>query len=357
MSKLRIFIIILIATFFALLIQVIFGNFISARLSTLPYLRNWDLFNPRAPIVVTNRETVRVSDSSDAVETTNAVKNKLATVIYYDGTGTNTHVVVSGGAVNWTSDGYFVSTTTAMAVPNKTYAIVLNNGDIFPIKNAYFDTASKLVILETDARGLATIEPVDSKELRPGEKILMVLNSIGVNKTTFLESYVNKFASDLTGLGLNSDEVGRTVAVQTVGALTPGHVAINLSGRLAGIWDGSRVISTDAIRVFANDFFKNNKQVIRPSYGFTYRELSTTEARAVQLVAGAQVIGITPLGVASTAKIQVGDVITAVNGVKVSDDDLLESSLATLVPGETATLTIFRNGQTLTAMIVPKILE
>ncbi len=141
MRKIHIVIIVAIASILAVLMQTLFGNFLSAKLATLPIFRNLDLFNPRAPIVVNNKETVRVSDANDAVETADSVKSKLSIVVYYDGKGADTKLVRSGGAVNWTADGYFVTTASALALPNKTYAVILSNGEIYPIKNVFSDKA------------------------------------------------------------------------------------------------------------------------------------------------------------------------------------------------------------------------
>ncbi|MCA1667273.1 MAG: PDZ domain-containing protein, partial [Thermomicrobia bacterium] len=46
--------------------------------------------------------------------------------------------------------------------------------------------------------------------------------------------------------------------------------------------------------------------------------------------------------------LQAGDVITAVNGTALNGKTTLGSVLATLKPGDTATLTVDRNGQTQT---------
>ena len=357
MRKIHVLIIVIVASFIALAVQVLFGNFLSARLATLPYLRNLDLFNPRAPIVVNNRETVRVSDANDAVETANGVKSKLATIVYYEGTGDAARIVASGGALNWTADGYFVTTTGAMAVANKTYAVVLNNGDIFPIKAVYPDTASALAIVSTDARNQSTIESVSGSDLRPGQKILMVLNSLSPNKNTFLESYVRSFVLDVAGIEFSSDLVKRKVTIQDVAGLVPGHAAINLDGRLAGMWDGANVISSDAIQSFANNFFTDNMQIIRPSFGFTYRQLSSTEARALQLQVGAQITTVVPNSPAAVGGLLVGDIITAANGQKIEDSTLLEGALSNATPGEVSTLTVSRKGQLTSVLITPKILE
>lgn len=354
MSKFKILVIIVIASVIALAVQILFGNFLSARLGTLPGLRNWNLFNPRAPIVVTNKETVRVSDANDAVETANAFKSKLAVVVYYDGTGANSKLVLSGGAINWTSDGYFVSTKSAMPVPNKTYAVILSNGDIFPIKSVAIDTATNLVMLATDARNLSTAEPVISSELRPGEKILLLLNSVGENKSTFLESHLRSFAADVSGQELNSDRDQRALSIQSVGVLAPGQAAVDLDGKLAGMWDGTSVVTSDAIGTFAGNFFRDSKQVVRPGFGFNFKQLTMSEARALQLTPGAQVTQVTVGGPAAASGLLKGDIITAVNNKKIETDSLLQAMFSALKPGEPVTLEVMRNNEKQPIVITPK---
>lgn len=357
MKKITVLFIIVIASVLALLFQILFGSFLSARLATLPLVRNLDLFNPRAPIVVNNRETVRVSDANDAVETADSVKSKLAVVVYYDGKAGDNHLVRSGGAINWTADGYFVSTAAALSVPNKTYAVILNDGEIFPIKQVYSDTASSLVILATDARNLSTIEPVANTELRSGQKMLLLLNTVSATKTSFLESYMRTPITDVSGVVFNSDRVGRTVSLQSVGPLTPGQAVVNLDGKLAGLWDGTSVIASDAVSLFANDFFKDNMQVLRPTYGFSYVQLSDVEARALQLSAGAQVKDLVAGGAAAFGGLLKGDIITTVNGQKLDDSILFERLLAQEAPGDVMTLSVQRAGQPVSLTISPKVLE
>lgn len=357
MRKLHVTLIIVIAVILSLAFEILFGNFLSARLATLPLLKGLNLFNPRAPIVVTNRETVHVSDAQDAIQTVSNTKSKLSTVVYYEGIGANSYLVASGGALNWTSDGYFVTTASAMAVANKTYAVILHNGDIFPIKSVYKDTGSNLVILSTDARGLDTIASVSGSDLRPGEKMLLLHNSISAQKTNFLESYVSSEYLDISGELFNSDKIGRFIGIQLVDGLVPGQAAVNLDGKLAGMFDGTNVLSSDAISVFANNFFRDNLQVLRPSFGFTYKQLAGNEAKALQLTMGAQVVDITKNSPADIAGLQKGDIITTVGNQKVDDSTILESILASLTPNTSVTFGVTRGGQLVTITVTPKILE
>lgn len=357
MSKFKILIIILIASVIALAVQILFGNYLSARLATFPGFRNLNLFNPRAPIVVTNRETVRISDASDAVETANAFKSKLSVVVYYEGTGANSKIVLSGGALNWTADGYFVTSRAALPVANKTYAVILNNGDIFPIKKVYTDTATNLVMLATDAHNLSTAEPVVGAELRPGEKILLILNAIAQNKSTFLESYLRAYSTDVAGQEFNSDKDQRTLSIQPVGVLAPGQAAVDLSGKLAGMWDGSSVVGSDAIRTFASNFFRDNNQVIRPSFGFSYKHMAMSEARALQLTMGAQVIQVVPGSPAALAGLQKGDIITSISSETITDDFLLGFALVEAAPNQPQTFEVRRGNESTIVQITPKQLQ
>src|SRR4051812_37140012 len=125
MKRTQVTLIIIITVVITLLADILFGNYIGARLATLPIVKKFHFLQPNAPIVINNRETVRVSDANDAVETTNSLKAKLSTLVYVDGD----RLVQTGTALNWTTDGYFITAVKAFSAQNKTYAVVLNSGE------------------------------------------------------------------------------------------------------------------------------------------------------------------------------------------------------------------------------------
>ena len=164
MRRLHVTLIIIITVLITLLANILVGDYIAARLATLPLIRKLNILQPRAPIVINNRETLRVSDANDAMETTNGMRTKMASLVYFDGD----RLVQTGSLLNWTADGYFITTDKAFSAQGKTYAVVLNSGDVFPVKNTYADTASTLILVETDAGNVPNIDTVDNKDLRPG---------------------------------------------------------------------------------------------------------------------------------------------------------------------------------------------
>jgi S1-C subfamily serine protease len=67
---------------------------------------------------------------------------------------------------------------------------------------------------------------------------------------------------------------------------------------------------------------------------------------------GAVVLNVAPGGPADSARIQVGDIITAINGHSVADASALQIAIAGMAPRSDASLTIERNGTTMTVHVM-----
>lgn len=318
MNKKQLILIIIITAAIVWVADLLAGNYLSARLSTASWARKFNLFNPQAQLVVTNRETIRVNNGNDAVEAAENAKSKLSTLVYFD----NNKVVSTGTAINWTSDGYLITTKTALSPAGKVFAIVTSNGDIFPVESSYADPASNLVILQTSAQGLAVLDPANNDDLRVGQQVLGLQNSVGNKLTRFATGYISRLSSDAYGMILESDLVSNSYSLQSGTAFAPAIAVMNLSGRMIGVWDGQNIISVDDVRLLANNFLTNQKQILRPSFGFSYQMLSDSESKILQTASGARVMGIANGKAMAASGVKVGDVIIEWDGkpVNVSTD-------------------------------------
>ncbi|HMQ02042.1 MAG TPA: S1C family serine protease, partial [Candidatus Doudnabacteria bacterium] len=299
-----------------LAVDLLIGNYLAARLSTTSLARRFNLFNPQAPIVVTNRETVRVSNNSDVIDTAQNAATKTATLIYFDGD----RLVAAGNAVNWTSDGYFVSAKAAFSATGKVYAVVTSTGELFPVEAVYSDPASDLVLIQTPARSLSVFSPAEPRDLRVGQQVVMIQNSVGSPQAKFYTGFVKRLSTDIAGQIEESDRVSRSVDLQLIEPIPMGSAVLNLSGRMIGVWDGQTVIAVEDIREMANNLLANEKAFVRPAFGFSYQILNEVEARALVTVSGARVIGVAPNQPAARAGLRGGDVITDVNNQAVNSD-------------------------------------
>jgi serine protease Do len=347
MSKKQIAFLVLIIVVAVLVVDLLVGNYVSAKISTNSWVRKWGLFNPLAPIVVTNRETVRVDTNNDLVETAENAKSKVATLIYFDGSD----LVVTGSAVNWTSDGYFVTSASGLATAGKVYGVVTANGDVYPVEAAYPDPASNLVVLQTAAKDLSVLSPSEPNDLRVGQQVVMVQNSLGNNQTQFATGYIQRLASDVVGDTAESDLVSRNLELIALGTIPTGSAVLDLSGRMIGIWDGDKVVMADEVRALVNNLLANAKSFARPEFGFSYQILNEVEAKTLQTTSGARVRGVASGSQAAGAGLRGGDVITEVDGQKLDGDLNFDAWLRQVKPDQVISLSVQRGTNSVSILL------
>lgn len=348
MNKKQLVLTILVTAVIVWTADLLAGNYLSARLATSSLAQKYNLFNPQAPIVVTNRETVRVNNSNDAVQTAENSKSKVSSLVYYD----NNKLVSTGSVTNWTSDGYFVTTKSALAPAGKVFAVVTLSGDVFPVEASYADTASNLVILKTSAQGMAVLDPADTGDLRVGQQVVSIVNSIGNKQTRFVTGFVQRVPEDKFGTVSESDLVSKTIDIQSTGNFTAGAVMLNLSGRMLGIWDGQTVVPVSSIQLLVNNFLADQMQVTRPSFGFSYQMLTESESKILQTATGARVMGIANNKPAAAAGLKVGDVIIDWDSKSIVADTDFDTLLRSIKPGQSIRFTVNRAGATVQLILV-----
>lgn len=342
MSKVQTSKIILISIAISFLLNLFFGRLLTAKISTLPLLSRFKLINPQVPIIINTKEEIRVSDSGDVLQALGTVKSKISTLLVVNGS----QVAVLGAAVNLTSDGLFLSTKAVVGDNQpENLSVKLGDGTLVKIVKLIPDAATDLVILRTGANNLPVADLGESKKLMPGEKIISVSGSwldFSPGASVF---YVSNGQSDDFSVK-SADFPDRAFAVQNPNQLLAGGVLVNLSGAVAGLVDDrGRIISSDVVKNFVQRFLSNNGQIIDVSFGFKYRNLSSSEAKLFQLPFGCRVSDLTPLGAAQKAGFSLNDVLTEVDGKAITSDLSLEELLENYKPKDTINFTIFRNKQ------------
>lgn len=350
MSKKQIALLILILVVVVLAVDLLIGSYISARLSTTSWARKWGLFNTQAPIVVTNRETVRVNSNNDLVETAENAKNRSAVaVVVEDG-----RISVVSGAVNWTSDGYFVTAQVPGVAPVEISGVVTSSGELYPAESAWLDASTNLVIIKTSARDLTVFSPADARDLRIGQQVVMIQNSLTAGQAQFFTGYVSRLPNDVVGQTLETDLVARRMKLSIGSAAEPGSAVLNLSGRLVGIWTGIDVVMVDDVRDMMDNFLANNKQLTRPSIGFSYQQLNETQAKALQSEVGLRVIGVAPGSAAAQAGLRGGDTITEVDGQKIDNNFNFDNWFRQTKSNQVISFTVQRGTNTLSILVTVK---
>jgi len=217
------------------------------------------------------------------------------------------------------------------------------------------DPESDLAVLKIDLNNAPAIVFGQSKTLRVGDVVLAIGNPFGVGQTV-TSGIIS--ATGRSRLGLSTFEN----FIQTDAAINPGNsggALINSLGQLIGIntaifsrSGGSQGIGFAIPVSLAKGVMKQiieHGRALRGWLGVEVQDLNPTLAESFGLseVGGALVAGVQPGGPAAAADLQLGDVITLVNGNAITGSRSLMDAIANNPPGTMLTLDVFRHGEQL----------
>jgi len=336
--------IVLLSVFLTLVISIFFGRWMTAKISTLPVLNKWKLLSPEAPIVINNRQEIRVTDSADVIRIINDTRPKINGVLVR---GPNQTATLAGGGINLTSDGLFLTTKQVLG-NNKleNLFIKLDDGTVKPVQSASSDPVTDLVILKAAFSGVPVANIGNSASLTAGQQVILLAQGLAVNSVDFKNSFISSSQQTNPSLVQDSDFPKRTFAIQAINLL-PGQSVVNQNGEIVGLWNGSVVIPADVIKNFVARFLNTSGKSFTPSFGFHYELVSPIDVAVSNLPYGAKVTSLAVAGPAQKAGMVVGDIITNVGGKQLSQTTTLEELLQNYQPNTTFELTVQRAKQTI----------
>jgi serine protease Do len=257
-----------------------------------------------------------------------------------------------GSGVIVSADGY-VLTNHHVVDGAEEITVELTDGRSFDAKLVGTDAPSDLAVLKIDGNGFPALPLGNSDQVRVGDVVLAVGNPMGVGQTVTLGIISAK--SRATGLGDGSFED----FLQTDAPINQGNsggALVNTRGELVGI--NSQILSPSGGNIgigfaipanMAQNVFQSlitDGRVHRGMLGVTVQTVTADVARSLELdsISGALVSSVQPDGPADKAGIERGDVITSINGTRLSDSNSLRNHVAALKPGTKATIEVVRDG-------------
>ncbi len=225
-----------------------------------------------------------------------------------------------------------------------------------------------IAVLQIDAP-THLLQPINigqSKDLLVGQKVFAIGNPFGLDQTitSGIISALNREIKAVTGRLIGG-------VIQTDAAINPGNSGgplIDSAGRLIGvntaIYSPSGAyagigfaVPVDIVNTIVPQIIKNGR-VIRPGIGVTLADDRVAKRLGIEGVliltiergSPAEDAGLHPT-IQSRGDIVLGDIITAVAGVKINSFERLLSELERYGVGSEVNFTIFRNGQTLDVVL------
>ena len=217
-----------------------------------------------------------------------------------------------------------------------------------------------IAVLQVEAGNLQTVTLGDSDALNVGQEVYAIGNPLGELTFTFTGGYVSAKDRSVT----MSDGTVMNM-LQTDTAINNGNSGgplFNEYGQVIGIVSAKLSSSSSSeasveglgfaipindVRDMITSIIENGYVTGKPSMGILLDDVPQA-AQQYGVPAGAEVLAILDGSGADNGGLQVGDIITAVNGTEVSGSSDLQSAVSEFSAGDTVTLSIYRNGETTT---------
>lgn len=274
----------------------------------------------------------------------------------------------SGSGIILTSDGYIV-TCKHVVDGAETIKVILNDDTEYDAKLIGSDTRSDLAVLKIEATGLSPATLGDSDMLTVGEDVIAIGNPLGELRGTATSGIISALSREVTV------ENTTMSLIQTDAAISPGNSGgglFNASGSLVGIVNAKAsssnseglgfAIPVSSVKTIISNLIDHGYVLGRAYLGVYTQDVTlssdtnggnggffggffssgTTCVQIAQIVSGSA---------AETAGLKTGDLILKVDDTEISSNTALASIISGYNSGDTATLTIQRDGKQQTVTV------
>lgn len=266
-----------------------------------------------------------------------------------------------GSGVIVSADGTIL--TNAHVIDGAEKITVLTNDDkSFEAKLVGSDRPSDLAVLKIEAQNLPFLTLGNSDNVRIGDIVLAIGNPLGIGQS--VTAGIISAKGRRTGLSYGNTNDSFEDFLQTDAPINRGNsggALVNLNSELIGI--NSQILSGGPsggnIGIgfsIPSNMAKNvmeqlltNGRVRRGMLGINIQNITTETAQAMELqgTSGVLVSNVRQGSAADKAGVKRRDIITAINGEKIEDSNVLRNRVAGTLPGTEIKLTVLRDGQTL----------
>ena len=261
-----------------------------------------------------------------------------------------------GSGVIVSADGTILTNAHVVDEAEK-ITVLLSDNKSFDAKLVGIDKPSDLAVLKIEAQNMPFLTLGNSDTVRVGDIVLAIGNPLGIGQS--VTAGIISAKGRRTGLSDGSFED----FLQTDAPINRGNsggALVNLNGELIGINSqilaggpsGGNIgigfsIPSNMAKSVMDQLLKDGK-VRRGMLGVNIQTLTEDTAKALDLnnVTGVLVSNVRQGSGADKAGVKRGDIITAINGEKIDDGNVLRNKVAGTLPGTEMKLSILRDGNT-----------
>ncbi len=262
-------------------------------------------------------------------------------------TGTGSGVIIN-------SDGYIVTNNHVVAEADE-IQVALHDNRTYEAQVIGTDPTTDLALIKINETNLPTIPMVDSDKIEVGEWVLAVGNPFNLNSTVT----AGIVSAKSRNINILREQYAIESYIQTDAAINPGNsggALVNLQGGLVGINSAIAsptgayagygfAVPSNIVNKVIGDLLEYGS-VQRGYLGVTIQNVTGDFARekGLDVTEGVYIDSVMSKSAAEKAGIQVGDIVTKIDGRTVTKSSELQELIARHRPGDEVQITIDRGG-------------
>ncbi len=255
-----------------------------------------------------------------------------------------------GSGIIMTSDGYIITNAHVIEDADLTIIVRLYDGTEYNATVVGSDSRTDLAVLKINASDLTAAQFGDSDQLELGEQVVTLGSPAGLESTVTagIVSGLNRMIS------VESDNISME-CIQIDAAINPGNsggALVNMWGQVVGITSSKLeaveydnigfAISINAAIPIIEELIENGGILGRPKVGISFYEISSTMSSIYGIPAGLYIAAIDETCDISNTDLEIGDVITEMDGTTVTSADDVYEVIFQYSPGDEITATVLR---------------
>lgn len=279
---------------------------------------------------------------------------------YFDDDDSGPTNIGSGFIVS--DDGYIVTNKHVVSDRGVKYEVVTATDKKYEIKQIYRDPLNDIAIVKIEpsdnpGNKLTPVEMGDSGKLQVGQFAVAIGTALGEFKNTVTTGVVSGLGRGITaGSQFQGYVEELDNVIQTSAAINPGNSGgplVNSAGQVVGIntavaSGGQNIGFALPINVVKESLsnFNATGQFNRPYLGVVYKLITRDLALLNEVPEGAYIQEVVSGSGADRGGIERGDIITQVEGKKLSKEEDLNNAISGKKIGDKVRLRIWRDGET-----------
>lgn len=303
-------------------------------------------------LIDTSREMTPAEVYAANVNSTVGITTSVTTNYW----GFQTTSAASGSGFILTDDGYII--TNYHVIENSdSITVSLYDGTAYDAELVGYDESNDIAVLKVDAEDLTPVVVGDSDSLNVGDSVIAIGNPLGELTFSLTSGAVSALDREITlSNNVTMDLIQTDCAINSGNS---GGALFNLYGEVIGVtnakYSGSGsgasidnigfAIPINRVKSIVESIIEKG-YIAKPYIGVSVLDVSK-ETQSYGLPEGAAVKSIEEDSPAAEAGLKENDIITAINGTKISGSKELVDVVGDASTGDELLLTVYRQGESL----------